>query len=372
MKRYSFVFYSLLIFMGIVTTGCREKMTLFAGGFAAGNEKGLSLYEFNPGNGNLKLISETDVGPNPAFFCYSEEHDLIYTLNEVMEFQGNPGSGITTLHYDRVSKKFEKRGEILVPYGGGCHISLSADGGFLFVASYASGSVAVVRLDGSGIPEIVSDTILYVEKARDVSHAHMIAQDPEGEKVYLTDLGLDRVVIYNFDKSAGKLIPTDNGNISLPEGSGPRHFIFNAAGSKIYVINELNSTIIVFDIDKEKGMIPVQTISTLRNDFKGTSYCAEILPGKDWNFLYGSNRGENSIAVFKIADNGTLSLAGHSSCGGDWPRNFVIDPSGKFLIAGNERSDNISVFKINQKTGIPEGPVTNMIMKAPAYLEFLK
>lgn len=372
MKRYLIVFYSLMIIMGMISTGCKEKLTLFAGGFTEGDEKGLRLYEFNTGNGSLKLISETDAGANPSFFCFSGNHNFIYTINEVMEFKGAKAGGLTTLFYDSGSGTIEKKSEIIVPFGGPCHISLSADKDFLFAANYESSSVAVIRLNSEGIPESVTDTILYVNETPKVSHPHMIAYDPGGKHVYLTDLGLDRIMIYDLDKSSGKLIPAENGVITLPEGSGPRHFVFNSNGSKMYVINELNSTVMVFNSDKSKGLELIQTLPTVRKDFNGTNYCAEILIGKGGNFLYGSNRGENSIVTFRIADDGTLSLAGHVSCGGDWPRNFVIDPSGKYLLTGNERSGNISIFKINQKNGIPKGPVGNEEMKAPAYLEFLK
>jgi 6-phosphogluconolactonase len=329
----------------------------------------LSLFEFD-NKGNLKLIAEADAGPSPSFFCFSERHDLIYALDEVMEFNGNRGGGITTLKYDPVTELIEKKDEIVVPYGGPCHISISTDSLFLFVASYSSGSVAVVKLDGNGIPESVTDTILYVTAPPDVSHPHMIAQDPAGRHVYLTDLGLDRILIFDLDRSNGKLEPVENGIISVPKGSGPRHFVFNNSGTRMYLINESGSTVMVFNV-KENGILDlVQTLSTVREGFIGKNSCAEILIGRKGDFLYGSNRGENSIAAFKIGDDGLLSLAGHSSCGGDWPRNFVIDPSGKFLLSGNQKSATISVFRINQETGVPEGPLSQAAMKAPAYLEF--
>jgi 6-phosphogluconolactonase len=242
----------------------------------------------------------------------------------------------------------------------------------LFLANYGSGSVAVVRLDNKGIPQSVCDTIKYTAEPPKVSHPHMIIQDPSGEHVYVTDLGLDRIMIYNFDSRSGKLNLSENGIVNVPEGSGPRHFVFNSDGSIMYVINELGSTIMVFYVDDSGGLKLVQTFHTVRSGFTGNNYCAEILIGKSGDFLYGSNRGENTIVIFRIAEDGTLSLAGHVTCGGDWPRSFVIDPSGKFLLVGNQKSNNISVFKINKKTGIPEGPVSNTEMKAPAYLEFRK
>ncbi|MCU0472841.1 MAG: lactonase family protein [Bacteroidales bacterium] len=370
MKKYSVLVYSLLFFTGLFSTGCRENSIFFAGGFSNEGEKGFSVFKFDNRNGIAEKISDWDAGTKPAFFCYNSKRNLIYILNEVMEFRGTPGSGLTTLEYDPLNNLIKKRNEILVPYGGSCHISLSADKQFLFFANYATGSVAVVGLDENGIPERVTDSILYATEAQDVSHPHMILQDPSGKHIYLTDLGLDRIVKYDLDTSTGKLIQSENGIIELSEGSGPRHFVFNPDGSQLYVINELGSTLMVFNVVENGVLKLVQTLPTVKPGFEGKNFCADIHIGTNNKFLYGSNRGENSIVVFRIEGDGTLTLAGSVSCGGDWPRNFIIDPSGKFLLVGNQRSDNISVLRINRKTGIPGKPVSNTSLKAPGCIRF--
>jgi 6-phosphogluconolactonase len=370
MKKYALVLYSILISMSLVNSGCKENKILFAGGFTDGNENGLFLFEFSEKNGSLKFVLQADAGPNPSFFCFSGNQKMIYAANEVMEFRGMPGGGVTALKYDPESNFLEKKGEIPVPFGGPCYISMSPDGGFLFVANYSSSSVAVIKLDENGIPSAVSDTILYVAEAPDVSHPHKILFDPSGKHVYVTDLGLDRIMIYDFDKVNGKLIPFRIPSVLLSKGSGPRHFTFNSDGSKMYVINELGSTVMVFAPDDNNGLKLLQTLPTVKEGFKDKNYCAEIVISKNGDFVYGSNRGENSIVVFKIGGDGTLNPAGRVPCGGDWPRNFIIDPTGKFLLAGNQRSNNISVFRINGKTGIPEGPVYVAGIEAPACLKF--
>jgi 6-phosphogluconolactonase len=209
-----------------------------------------------------------------------------------------------------------------------------------------------------------------VKEEPDASHAHMILHDPAGSRVYVTDLGLDRIVIYDFDNKEGKLNQVENGIATFPKGSGPRHFVFNSDGSKLYVINELGSYISVFNAENKQGLTRVQDLPTVRNDYMGLNYCADIHLGKDGKFLYGSNRGENSIVTFKVGNDGLLSLAGHTSCGGDWPRNFVIDPSGKFILVGNQKSDSISVFRIDRKTGLLSRPVASAAVKMPACLKF--
>jgi 6-phosphogluconolactonase len=342
MNNRGFIFYSLLIMTGIVITGLtgkgsKDNLKLFAGGSTQGDAKGLFLYDFSLIDGSLKLVSDADAGPRPSFFCFSRKYKIIYVLNEVSKFKGNRGGGVTTLKYDTGSGGFEKINEILVPYGGPCHISISPENDFLLLASYGSGSVAAVKLGKKGIPESVTDTILYETKAPNVSHPHMISYDPAGKHIYHTDLGLDRVMVYDLDHKTGKLTLLKNGVTDLPKGSGPRHFIFNADGSKMYLINELGSTLMVFDVN-----------------------------------LYGSNRGENTIVIYNIAENGSLSLTGHVSCGGDGPRNFTIDPSGNFLLVGNQRTNNISVLRINGETGLPSDPVTDIKVEGPACLKFLK
>jgi 6-phosphogluconolactonase len=361
----------LLIFIGLFLTSCKKEYKLFVGGFTTKpGEKGMSVFNFNASNGKLKLISESDVGPSPSYFCYSEKNKMFYVLNEVMEFTGKFGGGLTTLKYDDKTNQFEKKNEILIPYGGPCYISMSADSGYLFTANYPNGSVTVVKLDNDGIPETITDTILYVKEEPDRSHAHMILQDPGGKHVYVTDLGLDRVVVYDFDKENGKLNQIENGIASLPQKSGPRHFTFNADGSKLYVINELGSIMTVFDVDKNQGLKLIQTLPTKKDNIIENNYCADIHLSSDGKFLYGSNRGENNIVTYKVGNDGLLSLAGHTTCGGDWPRNFVIDPTGRFILIGNQKSDYISVFRIDRKTGLPSVALDSARVKMPACLKF--
>jgi 6-phosphogluconolactonase len=211
-----------------------------------------------------------------------------------------------------------------------------------------------VKLDDKGLPERVADTISFPANEGKNSHPHMISFDPAGKKVYLTDLGLDRIVIYDFDAKTGHLNQIPNGVVNFTAGSGPRHFVFNSTGTKMYVICELNSTVSVFDVNSNGELSQLQTLSTLGESFKGESACADIHLSPDEHYLYGSNRGENTIVVFTIGTDGKLSLAGRTSCGGNWPRNFVIDPSGKYLLVGNQKSGDISFFKIDEKTGMPE------------------
>ena len=355
----------------LISTSCKNKpIRLFAGTYTETGQKGLYFFDLNPEAGTFRLLSEADAGPNPSYFCISKEKKLIYAADEAMIFNGIKGGGVTALKYTDETVAVEKVKDLLVPFGGPCFISLSAKGDFLLFASYSSSSIALVKLDEKGLPEGVTDTISFPAINGKVSHPHMISFDPAGKKVYLTDLGLDRIVIYDFDAVSGHLKQIENGIVDLPAGAGPRHFVFNSAGTKLYVICELNSTIIVFDVNMNGGLRPVQTLTTLSDGFIGESACADIHMGKGEKYLYGSNRGENTIVTFKIEPDGKLSLAGHTSCGGDWPRNFVIDPSGKYIIVGNQNSGNISMFTIDEKTGLPTGLSKDFKIASPVCLKF--
>jgi 6-phosphogluconolactonase len=183
---------------------------------------------------------------------------------------------------------------------------------------------------------------------------------------------LDRVVIFELDNKTGTLEEIQDGIVKFPEGSGPRHFEFSRNGKIMYVINELNSTVTVLNVDEKGGLLTVQTITTLKENFSGKNYCADIHLSEKGDFLYGSNRGENTIVTYRIRSDGFLELAGRSSSGGDWPRNFVIDPSGNYLLAGNQRSGNLVIFEINQKTGIPIEPGKEYKINSPVCLKFLE
>lgn len=364
------VYFALLLF-SVSLTGCRERTRLFAGSYTEAGNPGLSVYSLNPENGSLLLLSQSDAGPDPSFFCISEKRRLIYAINEVSGFKGAAGGGLTTLKFSRNLKNIDKISEINILNGGPCYISLTPDNIYLLIANYKGGSIAVVKLDKKGIPIKVTDTIIYKSREGKNSHAHMISADPPGKRIYVTDLGLDRIMIYTLNNSSGKLIPYNEDGIPLSPGSGPRHFVFSKDGSVMYVIGELNSTISAYKVDDIKGLIHIQTVSTLRDGFAASNSSADIHIGKSGDYLYGSNRGENTIVTFRILKNGQLSLAGHTDCGGNWPRNFVIDPSGKYILVGNQRSDDISVFRIDDKTGLPVKTGNNNKISAPACLKFL-
>lgn len=370
MKKRILIFCTmLLIIMSTFLTG-NAQIRLLTGTYTEGTRNGFYIFDLNRETGTFTLVSSSDAGPNPAYFCISKKNSIIYAANEVEKFKGVKGGGVTALSYDAKTGIAKKIGDLAVPNGGPAYIAISPKDDYVLFANYSGGSVSVVKLNEKGIPVSVTDNIVYNAGEGKVSHAHMISFDPAGKRVYVTDLGLDRVVIYNFDPVKGKLNQIPKGITELPKGSGPRHFVFSSDGTRLYVICELNSTIAFFNVNKNGELQEMQILSTLRQGFKGKSYCADIHLGKNEKYLYGSNRGENTIVTFKVGPEGKLTLAGHTACGGDWPRNFVIDPSGRYLLVGNQNSGNISMFSIDAQTGLPVAPSKDYKLTSPACLKF--
>lgn len=368
MKKICLIFLFVILMIPVRSYG--QAVRLIAGRYTETGGKGLFVFDLNKETGTFKLLSEADAGPSPSYFCISKKRNLIYAADEVMTFKGAAGGGVTTMKYNPEKGSLEKVKELIVPAGGPCYISLSPMEDFLLLANYSSSSIAVVKLDANGIPKQVTDSVLFEVIDGKVSHPHMIAFDPLGKKVYLTDLGLDRIVIYDFDSKEGTLKQVDKGIVNLQKGSGPRHFVFNSTATKLYVICELNSTIAVYDVDAKGGLKMIQNLTTLAPDYTGENACADIHFGLGEHFLYGSNRGENTIVTFRVEGDGKLVPAGSTRCGGDWPRNFVIDPTGKFMLVANQKSGNIMLFKIDQKTGLPAETSKEYKLDAAVCLKF--
>jgi 6-phosphogluconolactonase len=308
-------------------------------------------------------LSDITVGDNPSYFTFGKG-GLIYLVNEVDTFDMKAGGGITTLRYDKKSKSLEKISSMNQGGGGPCHIEVSVDGKYLITANYGSGSVSVVKLNGEGIPEKVTDVIFYGDR----SHPHMTIHNPRLHTYYVSDLGLDRVHQLKLDTTLGLLMNADIAYFNCEPGSGPRHMAIDRSSSNLYVINELNSTASVYNILSDT-VTATQTVSTLPEGYTEKSYCADIHLSRSGKMIFGSNRGHNSIVTFRVGVDGTLSEPFHRSCGGNWPRNFAVSPSGKIFLVANQRSNTISVV---QDGGGSSDDIPNLSFNAPSCVRFVK
>jgi 6-phosphogluconolactonase len=289
---------------------------------------------------------------NPSFLAVSPGGEYLYSSNEL---GGTGGVGAFAIADDGSLTPLNEQ-----PSGGGgaCHVWVDGGGRHVFVANYGGGSVAAlpIREDGSLGEKtgFVQHTGSSVNPRRQKEpHAHAIYTDAADRFVYACDLGTDRVYIYRYDPEKGTLTPNTPPEAAVAPGAGPRHFAFHPNGGFGYVINELNNTIDVFRHDPESGALePIQTVPTLPADFEGNNSTAEIFVHPNGRFVYGSNRGHDSIAVFAVdAASGKLTPIDHTPTGGKTPRNFAIDPTGMWLIAANQNTDDLHVFKIDPNTG---------------------
>jgi len=357
---------TILLLMMMLTTlmsSCNMGENMFiASGYSRDGAADVLLCRLN-GNGSIDKISEIIVGDNPSYFTLGRG-GLIYLVNEVDTFNTKAGGGITTLRYNKKSKSLEKVSSMNQGGGGPCHIEVSVDGKFLITSNYGSGSVSVLRLNGEGIPEKVTDVIFYGEK----SHPHMTIHNPRLHTYYVSDLGLDRVHQLKLDTTLGLLMNADIAYFNGEPGSGPRHMAIDKSSANLYVINELNSTATVYNILSDT-MTAKQTVSALPEEFTEKSYCADIHLSRNGKKIYGSNRGHNSIVTFRVGVDGKLSEPSHRDCGGNWPRNFAVSPSGKFFLVANQRSDEISVVREGAHS---DEAVSSLTLNAPSCVRFLK
>ncbi|MGE0127309.1 MAG: lactonase family protein [Blastocatellales bacterium] len=359
-------------------TGSKQKsneLLMYVGTYTRGKSEGIYVYRMNLADGQLKHAATVKGISNPSFLAIDPKRRFLYAANESGEFAGKRGGGVTAFAIDQKTGDLRKLNEQNSP-GVPCYVSVHPSGKFVFAANYGGGNVVIYPVRADGSLSEASDVAQHTgtggdPKRQDRPHAHCILPDQSGRYVFAPDLGIDKVMIYRVDTKNGKFIP--NGFGATKPAAGPRHFAFHPSGKFGYVINELDSTVTVFEYDKAKGALKeVQAISALPAGFSGTSYCADIHVHPSGRFVYGSNRGHDSIVAFAIDQNtGKLNLIGHEPTGGKWPRNFGVDPTGAFLLVANQNTDNVVTFRIDQQSGKLTATGQNTEIPVPVCLKFI-
>ena len=352
-----------------------REMTLFIGTYTSTTSEGIYVYRMNSDTGQLTKFSSIR-SENPSFLTLDRSKRFLYAVNELPEFQGKPSGAVSAYSIDRTGMlKFLNQ----QPSMGAdpCHLSVDRKRTRLLVANYTGGNVALlpIRKDGTLGPavQVKQHEGSGPKEQQKGPHAHCIIFDPSERHALAADLGSDRVLVYLFDPVTGKFHPGRETWIHMPAGAGPRHLTLHPNGRYAYVINELDSTMTTLKYNADAGTLTtVDTVSTLPADFTDKSYCADVHVSPSGRFLYGSNRGHNSIVVFSLNQTtGKPTLVEHVSTEGNWPRNFVIDPAGRFLLVAHQRSDNVVVFRIDPQTGRlrPSGQTAQLPI--PVCLKFL-
>lgn len=332
---------------------------VYVGTFTWKDSKGIYLMRLDPATGALtrpELVAET---ASPSFLALHPDHQFLYSVNEVDTFDGKNGGGVSAFAIDRASGKLRALNQ--QPSGGTSptHITIDNQGRNVLVANYSSGSVVVLPVEDDGKLGPASSMDQHKGRGADPQrqqgpHAHCVNLDPTNRFALSCDLGLDKVFVYQFDAAKHAIAPTDPPTAGVAPASGPRHLAFRPDGKFVYVVTEMGCTVIAFAFDSDRGVLrQVQSVSTLADDYGGEKSGAEIAVHPSGKFLYCSNRGNaNNIAAFRIDPNsGKLTPVGHVSTQGKAPRSFGIDPSGTWLLVGNQDTSNVVVFRINPETG---------------------
>lgn len=350
----------LVLAFALTALAADSKYLVFVGTYTGKGSQGIYSYRFDPATGSLTTLGLAAETQNPSFLAADPQGRFLYAVNEVNEFNGKPTGGVSSYEIDATSGKLKLLNQVSSMGPGPAHISLDQTGRFVLIANYDGGSVAAfpVLKDGKlGPPTAFQQQAgsSANKERQEGPHAHAIVASHDNRHVLAADLGADKVFIYRFDAEKGSLSTNDPAFVETKPGSGPRHLAFGSSGGFLYLANELTGTLTVYEYNPRLGTLtPNQTVSALPKDFHGDNTEAEIAIDPRGKFLYVSNRGDatNNITVFSInAADGTLKFVQRVPSGGKLPRNFVIDPTGQWLLAANQDSNNIQIFRVDNSTG---------------------
>jgi 6-phosphogluconolactonase len=343
----------------------------------AKHSEGIYVYRLNMQSGALSLLSAVNGGENPSYLTLDPKQRFVYTVNETSKLGEEFGGGVSALAIDPASAKLTCLNQQLSHGTSPCYVSVEPNGRYAFVSNYSSGSIAMFPILADGRLDPASDIVQHHgsgmnQRRQERAHAHCIVVDPTSRFLFVADLGIDKVMVYKMDLEHGKMIHT--GEAGATQGAGPRHLTFHPNGEYAYLIHELNGTMTAFAYHAENGMLEaLQTLSTLPEDYHGYNMCADVHVAPSGRYLYGSNRGHDSIVIYAIDEHsGRMALVGHESTRGKTPRNFAIDPGGQYLLAANQDTNDIVTFKIDADSGkLSEiGQVTQVA--APVCIKFVQ
>jgi 6-phosphogluconolactonase len=352
-----------------------QQYAVYFGTYTTNLSKGIYLSFFDTATGKLSepmLVAELK---NPSFLAIHPNGKRLYVVSEI---GGKQGGGLTEFSIDGRGGLTKL---VTVPTLGDapCHVNLDPTGKVVLVANYTGGSVAAFPITDKGLGEassLIQHRGSSVNKQRqEAPHAHSVNVDPTGKFVVAADLGTDELLVYKLDVNQAKLTPNDPPSTKVKAGGGPRHFTFHPKLPYAYTNNELTSSVTALTWDAAKGTLSeIQEISTLPSDYKQPgNTTAEIVVHPSGRFLYCSNRGHNSIAMFRIdQQTGKLTLLGHQTDNIKIPRNFAIEPSGQFMLVASQAADHVGVFRINQETGLLEPTGQRVTVGAPVCVRFLR
>ena len=343
---------------GVVWNLSKIDEFVYVGTYTGPKSHGIYVYKLTAATGKLTPLGLAAESNNPGFLAIDPTHRYLYAVNEIADYEGKKSGSVSAFSINHKTGKLTLLNTVASGGSGPTHLVVDKTGRYVLVANYGAGSVGLFPvLAGGRLGEaraILPHTGHSVNPQRqEAPHAHSIYVSPDNRFAVSADLGTDQIYAYRFDAGRGTLTPNQPPYVTVAAGSGPRHFAFDPHGRFGYVIQEMGSSITAFSYDAVRGWLhPLQTISTLPANYKGSSTCAEVEVHPFGKFLYGSNRGHDSIAVFAVDPaKGTLKLIEYVSTEGKTPRGFGMDPTGHYLIAANQDSNTLVVFRVDATTG---------------------
>lgn len=357
------------VFVGTYT----QPILFGTGQILQGKGKGIYALKFDRASGTLHEAAVFEHIDNPSYLCFNREGNRLYAVNELKQFAGKAQGALSAFAVD----KQEMRLKLLSQHGTGgtdpCHVVLDSTDSYVFVSNFMSGSVAVFPAlqNGTGpCSQFIQHEGSSVNKARQSGpHAHSLVFDKACRYAFVPDLGIDKLVGYPWEN--GKLETAKRADFSTVPGDGPRHCEFTPDGKTCYLINEIASSISALHYDGNGGFSLLGTVPTVAADYAGSNTCADIHLSPDGQFLYGSNRGHNSIVVYRVLDDGRLRFVDCQPCGGEIPRNFAISPDGRFLVVANQDTDNLVVFARDKVTGLLK-QLSSCTVPTPVCVKFVQ
>lgn len=355
LKLFSSKIYVIVFSFFFLISCSSQKYYLFVGTYTDTYSKGIYVYDFDSQTGDAILVSNTDSVTNPSYLTISQDHKYVYAVNET---NGLNQGRVTAYSFDKNNGKLHFLNTTFTGGDDPCYISTTSDNKWLAVANYSSGSTAMFPINNDGTvkpyTQLISDSV-YRNPGESLSaHVHETVFSPDEKYMLTPDLGLDKVMIYHFDPSKDKpLLLSSPSSVESEKGSGPRHIVFHPNKKFVYLMHEMGGNVSVYHYDNGKSL-QVQDLPTFPAGFTGKKDGAEIDISPDGRFLYTSNRGDlNSITIFSIDQaDGKLTLRGYQSSLGSGPRNFIIDPTGNFLLVANQASESVIIFKRDRETGM--------------------
>jgi 6-phosphogluconolactonase len=350
----------------------------YVGTYTGKGSEGIYAYRLDPATGATAAVGLAAATDNPSFLTADPTGRFLYAVNELEEFRGEPTGAVSVFAIERSSGKLRLLQQVSSLGGSPAHVSLDATARYLLVANYGGGNVVVFPIGGDG--RLGSHSAFVQHAGSSVNperqtgpHAHFIAVTPDNRLAITADLGLDKLLVHRFDATTGSFTAADPPFVATDPGAGPRHVAFAPSGKHVFVVNELASTVTVFAYQPGLGALHrVQTVSTLPPGFSGNNTGAEIAVDAKGSFLYVSNRGHDSIAVFSIhPGDGSLKSLEWVPSGGTTPRSFAIDPTGQWLLAANQGSDTVNLLRIDPTSGRLTPTDRSLAVISPVCIHFV-